>query len=204
MRLIARDIEMAFGSNEVLKSVSVAIEVGESVAVMGPSGSGKSTLLSVLGGLLRPDRGEVVYDEFTSTQQLAWIFQSANVLPRRSAIDNVMFGAFRNGLKLDAARDLGMQALGRIGMGWSADRTVGVLSGGERQRVAVAAALISKPPLLLADEPTAQLDQTNAKLVTGAILSLAEMTSVVIATHDLGVAQACDRIVRLQNGLIDD
>lgn len=203
MRLAARDIAISFGYNDVLRSVSVTVEAGESIALMGPSGSGKTTFLSVLGQLLRPDRGEVIYDEFTSPQQVAWIFQNASVLPRRSAIDNVMFGAFRNGLRLHAARGLGMQALDRIGMGWSAERTVGVLSGGERQRVAVAAALVSKPPLLLADEPTAQLDRTNAEMVTDAILGLAEMTSVVIATHDIGVAQACDRMIRLRDGRID-
>lgn len=204
MRLIGRDIRVAFGANEVLKSVSVTVETGESLAVMGPSGSGKSTLLSVLGGLIRPSEGEVIYHHSGSARQFAWIFQNANVLPHRSAIDNVMFGAFRIGVNPDAARELGMQALDQIGMRWSANRRVGLLSGGERQRIAIAAALIGEPPILLADEPTAQLDQANAGLVTDAILRHSETTSVVVATHDPSVAHSCDRMIYLRNGLIHE
>ncbi len=115
-----------------------------------------------------------------------------------------MLGAFRHGLAPADASGVAMRALERIGMGWSAHRRVGVLSGGERQRVAVAAALVGEPPLLLADEPTAQLDQTNARFVTSAILGLAEETSVVIATHDPAVGQACDRILYLENGKLHE
>lgn len=202
MRVAAHRITKAFGPTTVLRDVTVSVDDGEVVALVGPSGTGKSTLLAIIGGLTAADSGTV---ERTVTipdgpRDLCWIFQGVNLLPRRTALDNVMLGAYRATSDITDARRRAAAALTTVGLGDRAHAPIRQLSGGERQRVAVAAALIGTPGLLLADEPTAQLDRSNAELVTDAIIDLVTAgTSAIIATHDMSVAARCHRIVDLGN-----
>ncbi len=200
MRVAARNITKSFGRTTVLNDVNFTVDDGEVVSLVGPSGTGKSTLLAIIGGLTAPDTGTI---ERTVTVDggpgdLCWIFQGVNLLPRRSVIDNVLLGAYRSAIVLDDARQRASRALSTVGLAARAHSPVRHLSGGERQRVAVAAALVGTPGLLLADEPTAQLDRVNADLVTDAVLNLVTAgTSAIIATHDLSVAARCHRVIDL-------
>lgn len=195
----------------ILRDVTVALTPGEVVAFMGPSGSGKSTLLSILGLLLRPTMGVVTLDgregvherdaARARANQLAWVFQTTNVLGRRSAVDNVALALVARGRSHHTARRDAVGALGRVGLDRQAWQQARTLSGGELQRVCIARALIARPTVVLADEPTAQLDRSNADAVVAALLQLREgRTTVILATHDPLVAQCADRVVELVDG----
>lgn len=182
----------------VLKGVTLSIGRGESVALVGPSGSGKSTLLEIIGGLLKPDSGTVSGQP--SREAMRWIFQTPTTLERRTALHNVQIGAMAV-MSRRAAEDEARRALGRIGLGDFADQPVHDLSGGEQQRVQVARALVGAPALVLADEPSGQLDRTSTELVTEAMRTLLQKgTTFVIATHDRQVVDWCDRVLALQDG----
>lgn len=183
---------------DVIKGVNLSIGRGESVALVGPSGSGKSTLLEIIGGLLKPDSGTVTRE--LSQGAMRWIFQTPTTLERRTAIDNVRIGALAVMPRRNAEAEA-RQALERIGLGEFADQPVHDLSGGEQQRVQVARALAGAPPLVLADEPSGQLDRKSTELVTEAMRTLLKKgTAFVVATHDRQVVDWCDRVLALQDG----
>jgi ABC-type lipoprotein export system ATPase subunit len=209
------------GAEEIaaLADVELAIEPGESVALRGPSGSGKTTLLHVLGGLLVPSEGTVLWKgQRLSSLDLeararvraagiAYVFQGANLLPTFTALENLAFAAWatsrnasdrRDPVDLPSPTDL----LGLVGLSQKADSLSAELSGGERQRVAIARALAQSPELLLCDEPTGHLDSDTAVRVLDLIDALHERFgfALVIATHDLGVAARCQREVSLADG----
>jgi len=200
------------GAAAVLRDVSLRIEPGVSVALMGPSGSGKTTLLTILGLLLAPSEGEVVLDGEPLSRQgralaglrarlFGWVFQSVNVLPRRSALDNAALGQLARGASVADARAAGASALAAVGLARVAEQPVHTLSGGELQRVCIARALAARPRFILADEPTGQLDRANTEGVIEALVNnRPEGTSIVIATHDPLVATHCDRVIRLADG----
>lgn len=196
----------------VLRDVSLRIEPGVSVALMGPSGSGKTTLLMILGLLLAPSDGQVVLDgqplprhgrglAGLRAELFGWVFQSVNVLPRRSALDNASLGLLTRGATVAQARIAGAEALASVGLGSAHEQPVHTLSGGELQRVCIARALAARPRFILADEPTGQLDRANTEGVIEALVSnRPDGTSIVIATHDPLVASHCDRVLRLVDG----
>ncbi|MEQ1826395.1 MAG: ABC transporter ATP-binding protein [Pirellula sp.] len=202
--------------HQALRGVSVEIQAGEFVAIMGPSGCGKSTLLHLLGGLDKPDHGDVLLegesithlDELARTllrrRRIGFVFQKVHLLPMLRAIENVMVPMRLDGIDKEKAKSRAMNALASVGMGHKLDSRPGELSGGEAQRVAIARALVMSPAILLADEPTGALDSANSKLVIELFRELvaALNQTLVIVTHDPGVAQAADRIIRMRDGLV--
>jgi putative ABC transport system ATP-binding protein len=199
-----------------LDGVSVTLEAGASVALMGPSGSGKSTLLHLLGALDQPDAGSILVDELdlsaASRKELighrrrtGFVFQRFNLLPTLTATDNVLAPVLPLKVGFDKAARA-KQLLAEVGLDGRGGSLPSELSGGEQQRVAIARALINAPPLLLADEPTGNLDSTTGAEVLALIMRLrAEHgMTVVIATHDPGVAAQTDRVIQLRDGRITD
>jgi putative ABC transport system ATP-binding protein len=200
---------------EALKGVDFTIEEGDFVAVMGPSGSCKSTMMNILGCLDTPTTGRYRLDDeevagldeeqlaSVRNRKIGFVFQNFYLMPRMTALDNVAQPLIYRGIGPAARREHARRALERVGL---ADRTghrPNEMSGGQRQRVAVARALVGHPELLLADEPTGNLDSRTAREIIDLFKQLhAEGQTVVIVTHDPGVAANCHRLVRLHDGRI--
>ncbi len=199
-----------------LDGVSLRIEHGELVAVVGPSGSGKSTLLNVMGTLERPTTGTVAIDGVDTAslddrivagiraRRIGFVFQQFFLLPGMSAVDNVGNGLLYTGTPPKERRERSVAALQRVGLGHRLDHEPTQLSGGERQRVAVARALVHEPAFVLADEPTGNLDSRS----TGAVMDLvrglhAEGTTIVVITHDTEIAASLPRQVSVLDGHIE-
>jgi len=213
---------------EALRGVDVRIESGEMVAIMGPSGSGKSTLMHILGLLHAPDlearrrlrsdgpRPELSFDgqdmvslgesERTKirARRMGFVFQNFNLVPTLTAIENVMLACDYAGIRGDAARALASEALGLVDLGDRADHRPTELSGGEQQRVAIARALVNKPSLILADEPTGNLDSERSAEVLGLLRRFNQEhgQTFILVTHDPEVAEACDRVIRMRDGRV--
>ncbi len=202
---------------EALKGVSMEINKSEFISVMGPSGSGKSTLLHLLGGLDVPTSGQVVFenqqieklsDNELSTfrrRHLGFIFQFFNLLPTLTAIENVMFPALLDGKKKSVVRSRADSLLKLVGLTSRADHLPHQLSGGEMQRVAIARALVADPYLVLADEPTGNLDSKTGASVLELLqeLALKHGHTIVMVTHDSRAASFGNRLVLLRDGLIE-
>jgi len=201
---------------EVLQGVDLQVTAGEMVAVVGPSGSGKSTLLHLLGGLDRPDRGEVEIggrdlaalagDELADfrNRTIGFIFQFHQLLPDFTAEENVMLPLRIGGRSAARALERARALLAEVGLTDRLDHFPSELSGGERQRVALCRALALEPPLLLADEPTGNLDPASGERVFELLLALQERhgTTAVLVTHNPELARRCARIERLEKGLL--
>lgn len=209
MQLVADSLTYAHrGGPTLLDSVDLRVEVGQPVAIIGPSGSGKTTMLALLGGLLRPQQGSVglLVDGRTHPveRSVAWVLQTVNVLSDRTVIDNVAVGAFADGLDRDAATARAEAALAAVGLAGAGPRPVRSLSGGEAQRVVIARAAVSDHPVLLADEPTGQLDQRTSGEVIEALLTSAADKVTVVVTHDPAIAARCSRTLTLGAGTISE
>jgi len=199
-----------------LKEVSVEIAAGEFVAMVGPSGSGKSTLLNLLGGLDRPTSGRLWVGgeelDTMSGQQLAglrlkrigFVFQSYNLIPVLSALENVEYVMLLQGVPDEPRRERALAVLNDVGLSGLEHRRPGELSGGQQQRVAVARAIVSEPALVLADEPTANLDSTTGAALMDLMRRLNEEkgTTFVFSTHDTMVMERARRLVRLKDGRV--
>ena len=198
-----------------LRGVDLTVADGELVVVHGRSGAGKTTLLSLAGGLDRPDEGRVhaAGVELTDLpdaglerfrrERIGWVFQAAGLHPLLSALDNVALGLRIQGEPEARCRDRAMAALEAVGLEARARHLAVELSGGEQQRVALARALVKRPRLLLADEPTGQLDtQTARQVIALAREAAGSGITVLVATHDEALAEVADRVVRLQDGAI--
>ena len=202
---------------DVLRGVSVDLHPGEIVALVGQSGSGKSTLLHIAGLLERPDEGEVVVDgkaagklpdrDRTGLRRgfLGFVYQYHHLLPEFSAVENVMLPQMLNGVSRTAARKRAGELLALVQLGDRLDHRPGRLSGGEQQRVAIARAVANAPRVLLADEPTGNLDSTTAETVFQQLLGLVRETGMaaLVATHNPELAARMDRTVRLKVGVLD-
>jgi putative ABC transport system ATP-binding protein len=201
-------------SVSALSEVNLEIQAGSAVALMGPSGSGKSTLLHLLGGMDRPDVGTIRADklEITSLSRsnlvrfrrtVGFVFQSFALLPALTARDNVLVPAIPYGAREDEVVRA-EQLLASIGLDGREDALPSQLSGGQQQRVAIARALMNRPRLLLADEPTGNLDSTTGRQIIDQVLALREELgiTVVMATHDPNIAHRCDRVVSLRDGKV--
>ena len=201
-------------SVEALKGVSLAVAAGEMVALTGTSGSGKSTLLNLCGLIDTPDAGSRELcgkvldglDEIRLTQlrreKVGFIFQGFNLVPVMTAYDNVEYPLLLLGVALEDRRRRVAEALHRVGLDALARRLPDALSGGQRQRVAIARALIKAPALVIADEPTANLDSATARQIVDLLHELARerSASVVVATHDERMSSHCDRVLHLIDG----
>ncbi len=203
----------------VLKGVDLDLERSSFVALMGPSGSGKSTLLSILGTLLRPSSGSIRIDgeeivglpegkltDFRN-RSLGFVFQFHHLLPDFTALENVLFPTWvAEGGETRAARQHAQELLRRVGLSDRARYRSTRLSGGQKQRVAVARALVNRPQLVLADEPTGNLDQEASKQLIDLMheVSREERTCFLISTHDPEIAARCDRVIHVVDGLIED
>ncbi len=203
---------------EVLRGVSFAVHRGEVVAIVGESGTGKSTLLHLLGALDRPDSGTVHFDGHDiflkdddalaafRNRSVGFIFQFHHLLPEFTALENVAMPGLIQGLSLEAARPRVLELLRQLGLEARADHRPSALSGGEQQRVAVARALMNRPGLILADEPTGNLDTKTAEALHDEILRLSRTTgqTFVLVTHNPALAAIADRVLCIENGLIEE
>ena len=219
--LETRNLEKSYGSGELrveaLRGIDLKVEPGEFLAIMGPSGSGKSTLLHLLGGVDRPSGGQVLLEgadlaalddnqrTILRRRRIGFVFQSFNLLPTLSAEENVSLPLELGGTPTPAARARAEAVLDLVGMLPRRTHLPGKLSGGEQQRVAIARALVIEPALLLADEPTGNLDTANGAQVTALLRQLVDQRreTIVMVTHDHDVAAHADRLVCLRDGVIE-
>jgi putative ABC transport system ATP-binding protein len=212
-------VSKIYGSGKIavtaLQSVDLRVERGEFLAIMGPSGSGKSTLMNIIGCLDVPSRGRFSLDGVdvrsldeaalaqVRLRKIVFVFQSFNLIPRTSALANVELPLIYQGMKPKERRQRAMAALDAVGLADRAGHGPSELSGGQQQRAAVARALVSDPALLLADEPTGNLDSTSTAEVMALFAKLhAEGRTVVLITHEDEVASYASRVVRLRDGLV--
>lgn len=217
-RDLAKSFQNGGASIDVLKGVNLDLEIGEKVAIVGASGIGKSTLLHILGTLDRPDSGTLefqgenvfLYDDVKLAQfrnrTIGFVFQFHHLLPEFSALENAMMPALINGFDKPDASTAAEEILVRVGLQDRLHLRVGKLSGGEQQRVALARALVLKPAMLLADEPTGNLDKINSDQVHQMILELNRELSMalVVVTHNMELASYMSRCVTIVQGQLQD
>jgi len=204
------------GGNQVhaVRDADLTIAAGESVAVVGPSGSGKTTLLQLLGALDRPSAGEILFEGRDigrlgdgelgrlRLHTFGFVFQQFNLIPTLTAAQNVEIALAPSGLQAHERRDAVLRLLDSVGLAARADHVPGKLSGGEQQRVAIARALANEPHVLLADEPTGNLDSTTGAEIIDLLLSLSAegRRTVVVVTHDEAIAGRSGRVIRMRDG----
>jgi len=201
---------------EALRGIDLVIKKGEYVAVMGPSGSGKSTLMNILGALDTPTSGhyflngtdvsQMVDDELAviRNKEIGFIFQTFNLLPRYDALENVILPLIYGGVPKHERRVRGLEVLDKVGLSDRVTHKPNELSGGQRQRVAVARALVNNPSIILADEPTGNLDSKTSVDIMKLISDIHELgNTIIVVTHEEDIAQRAQRIIRLLDGHIE-
>lgn len=204
MSIELTDVSFAYRTaHPIIEHASMTLRPGEMVGLFGPSGSGKTTLLQLIGGLLHPTSGTVVRSE--QTEQIRWIFQIPTALGRRPVAENVRIGLHESRLPPEEAQARVRAVVGTVGLLHAIDRPAKTLSGGELQRMQLARALVSGPPLVVADEPTGQLDRSStAAVVTALQAARGRQSCVVVATHDPDLAAACNRLFAISNGEVKE
>ena len=211
------DIHKSFGSLKVLKGVDLEIQKGEIVSIIGKSGAGKTTLLQIIGTLDRPDSGSVVIDgvdvfalkekelaDFRN-RHIGFIFQFHQLLPEFKALENVMMPAMIARMSEKEAEQRAVQLLTELGMAERLTHKPNELSGGEKQRVAAARAMMMSPDVILADEPSGSLDESNKKELHKLLLQMREQYghTIIIVTHDKELAEISDRVIEMRDGVVD-
>lgn len=212
-----KGITKSFGSLQVLKGIDLHIEKGEVVSIVGPSGAGKTTLLQIIGTLDKPDSGGIIIDgtdvmklssrklsEFRN-KRIGFVFQFHQLLPEFTAVENVMLPALISGASKGEAKKRAMELLDFMGLSERAGHKPAELSGGENQRVAVARALVNKPAVILADEPSGSLDSKNKAELHQLFFDLRDKTgqTFVIVTHDENLASITDRTIKMKDGMLE-
>ena len=212
---VRRSFAAGGGRTEVVRGAGLEVAEGEVVVILGRSGAGKTALLSLLGGLDRPDAGtiEVGGQDVTALagdrrdaflqRTVGWVFQTSGLMPLLTAQENVWLGLRISGLPAAEASAQAARALAAVGLTERASHRAGELSGGEQQRVALARALVKSPLLLVADEPTAQLDSETARTILALVREAADSgTAVLLATHDRGATEVADRVLLMEDGVL--
>ncbi len=214
--LEARDLHRSYGATVALRDASLELAAGERVALMGPSGSGKSSLLHCLGGIIRPDRGQVALEGVRldtlpervrsglRLRRMGIVFQFGDLVPELTVVENVMLPLQLLGTRKRQARAAAVAMLAALDVDDVADQRTGAVAGGQAQRAAVARALVHRPAIVLADEPTGSLDTVNAELVLDAMVSLSTElgAALLVVTHDNLVAAHLDRHVVMRDGAV--
>ena len=215
MIIEAHDIHKSFGQLEVLKGIDFSADKAETVSIMGASGTGKSTLLQILGTLSTPDSGSLIIDgedvlklrsdamaSFRG-RKIGFVFQAHHLLPEFTALENVMIPALIAGTAASTARAEALRLLGSLGLKDRASHKPAELSGGEQQRTAIARAIINRPSVLFADEPTGNLDSATKQEIHKVFFDLRDSIgqTIVIVTHDPQLASLCDRRLEMKDGL---
>lgn len=212
----ATSLSKSYGLLRVLDHVDVEIEAGKMIAIVGPSGAGKSTLLNLLGGLDLPDKGEIYFEGVSyqtlsekklaklKNQNIGFVFQFHHLLPEFTAVENVAIPAMIAGLSRRQAEEKATTWLQKVGMEHRLTHKPSELSGGEQQRVAIARAIINSPKIVMADEPTGNLDSKNAEQISSIFLDLTKRLGItfLIVTHNERLASLADRIISLRDGKI--
>ena len=213
-----KNITKSFGSLQVLKGIDLHINKGEIVSIVGPSGAGKTTLLQIIGTLDKPDSGSIVIDGIDVSnlskaklsdfrnRHLGFVFQFHQLLPEFTALENIMIPAFIAGTSQSEAKERAMELLKFMGLEDRASHKPNELSGGEKQRVAVARALVNKPAVILADEPSGSLDSKNKAELHQLFFDLRDKfgQTFVIVTHDESLAATTDRTIHMKDGIISE
>ncbi len=213
---IAKIYKMGTQTVEALKSVSINIDKGEYVAFMGPSGSGKSTLMNIIGCLDTPTNGRYILNDnnvselsenelaLIRNKEIGFVFQTFNLLPRASALENVALPLIYAGYGKSERDEIALQALDNVGLAERSDHKPNELSGGQRQRVAIARALVNNPSIILADEPTGNLDSKTSYDIMDLFQQLHDAgNTIIMVTHEDDIAHYAHRIIRLRDGLVE-
>lgn len=213
---ISKIYKMGTQTVEALKSISIEIDKGEYVAFMGPSGSGKSTLMNIIGCLDTPTNGRYVLNnhdvsDLTENElaeirnkEIGFVFQTFNLLPRATALENVALPLIYAGYGKSDREEMALQALTNVGLGDRAHHKPNELSGGQRQRVAIARALVNNPSIILADEPTGNLDSKTSYDIMDLFQKLHDAgNTIIMVTHEDDIAHYAHRIIRLRDGLVE-
>ncbi len=217
----AKGVQKTYHTSQVsvmaLRGVTLSVRRGEMVAVMGPSGCGKTTLLNCLSGLDTADQGQIAIEGVSLSgmsdrertayraRRMGFVFQFYNLLPVLSAVENVELPLLVSGVRLGEARKRALEALAQVGLAQRANHRPAELSGGERQRTTIARALVNRPAMVWADEPTGDLDSETANEIMDVLVELnrEQQLTFILVTHDRGVGARCGRIVRMRDGLVE-
>ncbi len=216
MRIVElRGVKKSIGQEQILKGIDLEVYSGEFVAIIGASGSGKSSMLYIMGLLDRPTEGEVFFEgqvvDFSDEKKLSeirnkkigFVFQFHYLLPEFTLLENVMLPAIKMGMERKQAEERAYELLKALGLGGKERRRIFQISGGEMQRVAIARALMNKPSVILADEPTGNLDSKNTQAVMEIFKEInSQGTTIVMVTHELELAEQAHRIIEVRDGVI--